>query len=103
MLGPPKMYKGPQHADRSLYNTMEFEHNNDKDAKVEFTAPAGVTTTAEMEWAVVCAPVGGFVYPERTSMLIVPTYAQHTCAHGVQHVHVVCVCKILFRPPWLHT
>ena len=39
LLGPPKMYKGPQHEEKSLYNTMEFEHTADKDARTEFKAP----------------------------------------------------------------
>ena len=66
LLGPPKMYKGPSHVERSLFNMMEFEHLADKDSKMEFTAPNGVTTKAETEWTVVCCPVKGADYPERT-------------------------------------
>lgn len=52
--------------ERSLLNTMEFEHLHEKDAKTEFTAPNGVTTTAATEWALVCAPEEGKEYPERS-------------------------------------
>lgn len=59
------MYKGAQHAEKSLYNTMEFEHTQEKDSKASFTAPNGTTTTADTEWVVVCAPEAGVEYPER--------------------------------------
>ena len=65
LLGPPKMYKGPQHAEKSLFNTMEYEHTAEKDAKDSFTSPNGTTTDAETEWAVVCAPQQSVLYPER--------------------------------------
>ena len=38
------MYKGPQHEDKSLFNTMEFEHTADKDAAVSFSSPNGLST-----------------------------------------------------------
>ena len=65
LLGPPKMYKGPQHEEKSLFNTMEFEHTADKDARTEFKAPNGVATKSETEWQVVVAPEKGAEYPER--------------------------------------
>jgi len=65
LLGPPKMYKGPSNEEKSLFNTMEYEHMLDKDAKVDFKAPNGVTTTPAIEWAVVVAPQKGVAYPER--------------------------------------
>ena len=46
LLGPPKMYRGAEHAERSLFNMMEFEHCHDKDTKVEFRSPNGTTTTS---------------------------------------------------------
>ena len=67
LLGPPKMYKGPQHEEKSLYNTMEFEHCTDKDAKADFKAPNGVLTTSAIEWALVTNPVKGTEYPERAN------------------------------------
>ena len=71
LLGPPKMYKGAQHAERSLYNMMEFEHLHEKDSQSEFTAPNGTTTTANTEWAIVCTPDAATNYPERDG------YAEH--------------------------
>jgi len=65
LLGPPKMYKGPQHEEKTLFNTMEFEHTAEKDSSVTFDNNSGVTTTPEMEWAVVTRPEKGFEYPER--------------------------------------
>ena len=59
------MYRGPQHEEKSLYNSMEFEHTGDKDAKVDYRAPNGVITSSDKEWAVVVAPEKGFAYPER--------------------------------------
>jgi len=66
LLGPPKMYKGPQHEEKTLFNSMEFEHCGEKDASEMFTAPNGVTTTSETEWVVVCRPDADADYPERT-------------------------------------
>ena len=65
LLGPPKMYKGPNHAERSLFNMMEYEHTGDKDATSSFTAPNGTTTTSEVEWQFVCCPEARNAYPER--------------------------------------
>ena len=65
LLGPPKMYKGPSHAERSLFNMMEYEHIGDKDATSSFTAPNGTTTTSEVEWQFVCLPEARDAYPER--------------------------------------
>ena len=66
LLGPPKMYKGATHAERSLYNMMEFEHTGEKDSLEEFVAPNGVTSKAEIEWEVVCSPSkDASQYPER--------------------------------------
>ena len=66
LLGPPKMYKGPQHTEKSLFNTMEFEHTCDKDAKVKFSSPNGMTTTTEREWEIVVHPdMEENNYPER--------------------------------------
>ena len=47
LLGPPKMYKGANHAEKSLFNTMEFEHLLGPDAKDDFTGNTGATTTSE--------------------------------------------------------
>ena len=66
LLGPPKMYKGLQHEEKTLFNSMEFEHCGEKDASEMFTAPNGVTTTSETEWVVVCRPDADADYPERT-------------------------------------
>jgi hypothetical protein len=65
LLGPPKMYKGAQHEDKSLFNTMEYEHTCDKDAKTKFKAPNGVSTSPSLEWECVCAPSKDVEYPER--------------------------------------
>ena len=69
LLGPPKMYKGPQHTEKSLFNTMEYEHNAEKDADADFTVNQGLTTTARTEWEVVVKPdkqkVETAAYPER--------------------------------------
>ena len=65
LLGPPKMYKGAQHEEKSLFNSMEFEHCNEKDSKATFTAPNGVTTDSSTEWDIVCSPEAGRDYPER--------------------------------------
>jgi len=64
LLGPPKMYQGA-HEEKSLYNTMEYEHNAEKDAKVSFTSPNRTTTSSATEWAVVCAADAKAAYPER--------------------------------------
>jgi hypothetical protein len=64
-LGPPKMYRGPNHTDRSLFNTMEFEHTSGADAAESFTANSGCTTTSETEWAFCVAPEIDIEYPER--------------------------------------
>ena len=69
LLGPPKMYKGAAHDDKSLFNMMEFEHCNDKDADAEFTVNQGLSTTAKTEWEVVVKPdkakIEAQSYPER--------------------------------------
>ena len=65
LLGPPKMYKGTQHEEKSLYNMMEFEHTADKDSKASFTSPNGTTTTSATEWAVVTVADKAVDYPER--------------------------------------
>ena len=41
------MYKGPQHVEKSLFNTMETEHLNEKDSQVVFASNGGVKTTSE--------------------------------------------------------
>ena len=61
------MYKGPSHTDKSLYNTMEFEHLQGADAKEPFTANSGCTTTTETEWLFCTAPEKGVEYPERAN------------------------------------
>ena len=65
LLGPPKMYKGPQHTEKSLFNTMEMEHLGGPDASLEFEANMGIKTTAATEWEVVVSPKEGAEYPER--------------------------------------
>ena len=65
LLGPPKMYKGPQHTEKSLFNTMEMEHTAGPDAATEFEANMGLKTTAEKEWEIVVAPKEGVEYAER--------------------------------------
>lgn len=65
LLGPPKMYKGSQHTEKSLLNMMEFEHCNEKDAKEKFDSNSGVTTTSETEWLIVVNPSKDVEYPER--------------------------------------
>lgn len=65
LLGPPKMFKGGEHEDKSLFNTMEYEHCQEKDSSAVFTAPNGTTTQSSTEWAVVCAPKKSEAYPER--------------------------------------
>ena len=65
LLGPPKMYKGPNHTEKTLYNTMEYEHTCDKDAAEPFEANNAVKTTSEQEWQIVTAPDASVTYPER--------------------------------------
>ena len=59
------MYKGPQHTEKSLFNTMEMEHLGGPDASLEFEANMGIKTTAATEWEVVVSPKEGAEYPER--------------------------------------
>ena len=65
LLGPPKMYKGPGHAEKSLFNTMEFEHTGEKDSHEKFTSGNGMSSTPETEWNIVVKPEKGVEYPER--------------------------------------
>ena len=59
------MFKGAEHEEKSLFNTMEYEHCHEKDAAADFTASNGTTTKSRIEWEVVCAPVKEAQYPER--------------------------------------
>jgi hypothetical protein len=59
------MYKGPQHTEKTLFNSMEYEHLHDKDAKDEFSNNTGTATNSETEWCVVVKPEKGVEYPER--------------------------------------